>query len=80
MLENGTKLPIHCFQGMTYGELEISGKTTFSRGFLTFLSIFQESLKVGLKYLQKSLDPLEVVDFPKIASSPLSYPENSGMT
>ena len=34
--ENDTELSIHCLQGMTHGELNISGKTTFPRGFSTF--------------------------------------------
>ena len=47
--ENGIKLPINSFQGITYGEQKILGKSTFSRGFSTFLSTFQPSLKLGLK-------------------------------
>ena len=45
----------------TSGEQKILGKTIFSRGFSTFLITFH----------QKSLEPLEKVDFPKISSSPL---------
>ena len=44
MLKNGTKLPIISFQGITFGELEILGKSIFSRGFQDFFSRFQPEL------------------------------------
>ena len=43
MLENETKLPINSFQGITYRELEILGKSTFSRGFENFFEMLTKN-------------------------------------
>ena len=57
--ENGIKLPINSFQGITYGEQKILGKSTFSRGFSTFLITFHPSLSLEDEIKsKKSRNPL----------------------